>query len=172
VPLEQLPKTLEKFMKEYAENNLKLKSQGEKSVEVNQASDIAEAAKLLFEAWKTQRKKLEKQSGTTALSLEKELEQKFGKQDTIKHITGDMDVKTLAEIAKRLTQQPGRLLVMANITGEKVNIIVASSSKQNAGEICRKICLKQGGGGGGNQTLAMGGGNAKEIEKILDEFKV
>jgi len=170
VPLEQLPKTIEKFMKEYIENNSKLKAQGEKQVEVNQASDIAESCKVLFEAWKTQRKKLEKQGETTALSLEKELEEKFVKQDTVKHVTRDVDVKTLAEIAKRLMQKTGRLLVIANIAGDKANIIVASSSKQNAGEVCKKICQKQGGGGGGSQTMAMGGGNARDIEKTLEKL--
>ena len=131
---------------------------------------MSDASQKLFDTCKKQGKLLEKQSETVAIRMEKEVEKQFQKQNTVKYLTKDMDVKTLVELAKRLTQKPGRLLILVNTTGEKANIIVASSSKQNAGEICKKICLKQGGGGGGNQTMAMGGGNAKDIEKTLEEL--
>ncbi|MBM3308627.1 MAG: alanine--tRNA ligase [Candidatus Altiarchaeales archaeon] len=169
-PLDQLPKTLEKFMKEYSENNAKLKALKQSTLELKQASDIEDASKKLFEIWKTQKKMLEKQGGNIAMELEKEIEKKFERQETVKHKTQDIDIKTLTEIARKTTQKPGRLLIIANTSGSKANIIVSSSSNHNAGEVCKKICQKLDGGGSGTQTLAMGGGNAKNIEKTLEEL--
>jgi alanyl-tRNA synthetase len=171
-PVDQLPKTLEKFMREYVENNIKLKALGENTLELKQANDIEDACKKLFETWKRQKKQLEKQGENIAAELEKEIEKKFERQKTVKHKTQGIDMKTLTEIARKLTQKPGRLLILANTSGSKANIIVSSSSSQNAGEVCKKICQKLSGGGSGNQTLAMGGGKTENLEKILEEFSL
>ncbi|MFH1125931.1 MAG: alanine--tRNA ligase [Candidatus Altiarchaeota archaeon] len=169
-PLEQLPKTLEKFMKEFKENNEKLRQQRQKPFELKHAANISEAATQLFHVWKKQRKMLEKQGENTAVEVEKRIEKEFEKQKVVKYATKDIDVKILAEMARRLTQNPGRLLVMLNTSGDRVNVIVSSSSKHNAGEICKKLCEKLGGGGGGSQTLAMGGGKARHVEEKLREL--
>lgn len=168
IPASQLPSTLAKFMKDFGENNRRLTE----PLKITKAKDITDASQQLFETWKKQKKLLEKQTATCAAGLETELEKQFEKQTTIKRMTEGMDAKTLADIARRQTQKPGRLLILLNKAGDKVNVVVASSSKHNAGEVCKKLCEKLGGGGGGSQTLAMGGGSSVGAGKILEEFKV
>jgi alanyl-tRNA synthetase len=164
----QLPSTLAKFMKEYGENNRRLTD----PLKITKAKDILDASQQLFDAWKKQKKLLEKQTTAGASGLEKGLEEQFEKQTTVKKTTENIDVKTLMEIARRQTQKTGRLLILLNKTGDKVNVVVASSSGQNAGDVCKKICGKLGGGGGGTPTLAMGGGSSMDATRTLGEFRV
>ena len=170
IPIDQLPKTLEKFLYEFGENNRKLTAQKQKPLSIKQGRDLAELSRHIFDSWKIQRKTLEKQSGNAATELEQELERQFAKSKTVKHMTKDLDVKTLNETARKLIQKPDRLLILVNTIADKANIIVASSSSQNAGETCKSICEKLGGGGGGNAQLAIGGGNGRNAGKVLEEF--
>ena len=82
-------------------------------------------------------------------------------------------MKALTETAKDIVdKKEGRVLILVNKAGDKANIIVASRSKYNAGDICKRLCSKLSGGGGGSPTLAMGGGKSKGLEKILDELEL
>jgi len=172
VPVNQLPSTLEKFMKEYGENNRKLESLKQEPLKLEGGADITEASGNLFEAWKKQKKAIERQSETGAAGLERELERLFSSRQTVKHVTSNLDLKTLTEAAKKLTQKQGRLLVLVNEAGGKANVVVASSSSHNAGEVCSRLCAMLGGGGGGSPTLGMGGGKAVKVQETLDKIKI
>jgi len=40
-----------------------------------------------------------------------------------------MNIKTLSEMAKKLTEKPGRTLILINTIKDRANIVVASSNK-------------------------------------------
>ena len=84
--------------------------------------------------------------------------------------TSNLGMPALTEMANRLVAKPGRLLILVNTVGDRVNVVVASSGTIDAGGVCKKLCALLGGGGGGKPNLAMGGGNSKGVEKILEEF--
>jgi len=87
-------------------------------------------------------------------------------------LTSELSVKALTDVANKAVEKEGRVVVLVNTVGDKVNVVVASSSKHNAGEICKKLCALLGGGGGGKPTLAMGGGASEGAAEILDGFEV
>jgi alanyl-tRNA synthetase len=170
VPAEQLPQTIDKFMKEIAEDGETLKRLDGKPAELGKSNDIVEASSNLFNAWKQNKKVLEKIHAYSSGSLAEDIESKFAKSDSVKHITNGLTLKAMSEAASKAVEKPGRLLILVNMTGDKVNVVVSSSGKVNAGEVCKKLCALLGGGGGGKTNLAMGGGNAKDAEKILENF--
>jgi alanyl-tRNA synthetase len=129
-------------------------------------------AQALFDAWKANRKMLEELQGGLAGNLLMTLLSEFEKGATVKYTTEGLNVKALTEAATKSVETPGRLLILVNKAGDKANVIVASSGPHNAGEICKRLCAQLGGGGGGKPTLAMGGGNNKDVEGIIGEFKV
>ena len=173
VPPENLLQTVNRFMNELKERNEKLAAIGESPVEIKPKKTIHELCAELFSAWKESGKKLEKLTLGSTENLEKELSEKFKQTRGVKHIIRGVNVRILRELANKLMKEPDRLLVIANIDGDKANLVVASSKHAvNAAEIAKRISAKIGGGASGNNFLAMGGGSSKNIEKILEELKV
>ncbi|MFH1054510.1 MAG: DHHA1 domain-containing protein, partial [Candidatus Altiarchaeota archaeon] len=170
VQSEKLPQTIGRFRGEYEADSATISSMKAKPYELKKSKHFVEAAENLFEAWKQSRKVIEKLQSATSWGLADEIDVEFQKGEVVKHLTSDLNVKTLTEIASKAVGREGRLLVLVNKEGEKVNVVVASNSKHNAGEVCKRLCETLGGGGGGNARLAMGGGNAKGVEGILERF--
>ncbi len=167
VQIEQLPKTIERFRKEWEEQREELERMGaaRQYKEIPQGNS-AESARKLFEGWKSQKKDIER----LRYSLKDEVLQRIkGRSGIIKEITSCLDIKTLTEIANSALGKEC-LLILANKSGDKTSIVVASSSAHNAAEIANKLCKKLGGGAHGNEKLAVGGGSSKNIEKIIREF--
>jgi len=171
VQAEKLPQTIEKFMREYGEDSQTLAKLGGRPQDIGGAKDIAEASERLFEAWKQNKKSIERVQAKASGGLADEIEAKFGESDRVKHMTNGLTLKALSETASKAVEKPGRLLILVNKSGDKVNVVVASSGKADASDICKRLCAKLGGGGGGNPNLAMGGGNAKDAERVLEEFR-
>jgi len=173
VPLEQLAQTIERFVNEITKDRGQLIELGETIPEFETSERLSEGVEQLFNVWKKQRKLLEKLLSNRAGDIGKELEEKFIETDIVKHIVSSLSVKALTETAKDIVdKKEGRVLILVNKAGDKANIIVASRSKYNAGDICKRLCSKLSGGGGGSPTLAMGGGKSKGLEKILDELEL
>ena len=169
VQIEQLPKTLERFKKEWEEQRQELDTMGAaENYNGIPPGNSPESARKLFEGWKSQRKDLEK----LRCSLKDQvLERIKGKTGVIKELTFCLDTKNLTEIANSALEKD-TLLILANKTGDNANIVVASSSKHNAAEIANQLCSRLGGGAHGNEKLAIGGGSSKNLEKIIEEFKI
>jgi len=171
VQIEQLPKTLERFRKEWEEQRKELQELDKEAA--NEYAEIppgnsADSARQLFEGWKSQQKDLEKLRG----SLKEEiLERIKGKSGIIKEITTGLDVKNLTEIANSALGKDS-LIILANGAGDKANIVVVSSSSHNAADIAMELCKKLDGGAHGNERLAIGGGSSKDLEKVIDEFQL
>lgn len=121
----------------------------------------------LFEQWKNQRKEADFLRAKLGEMLSKSLEEKFMKTDVVKDVVYDMNVKTLTELAKKITEKGGRTLILVNVAGEKCNIVVASSSEKNAAEIAKTLSSKLCGGSHGDARLAVGGGSSRDIETVL-----
>ncbi|MFZ2456108.1 MAG: alanine--tRNA ligase [Candidatus Altiarchaeia archaeon] len=125
----------------------------------------------LFESWKSQKKELDYLRNELSSSMSEGLEKKLEKEGTAKEIVYDMNVKVLSELAKKLTEKPGRTLILINVIKDKANIVVASSeSKNNSSELAKKLSAALGGGSYGDARLAMGGGASKEAESVLKDF--
>jgi len=168
VQIEQLPKTLERFKKEWKEQRAELETMGAaENYSKIPPGNSAESAKKLFDDWKSQRKELER----LRCSLKDQvLDRIKGQSGVIKELTSCLDAGNLTEIANSALGKD-TLLILANKTGDKANVVVASSSSHNAAEIANALCKKLGGGAHGNEKLAVGGGSSKNLEKVIGEFK-
>ncbi|MFH1403307.1 MAG: alanine--tRNA ligase [Candidatus Altiarchaeota archaeon] len=172
VPQDQLLQSIERFISEVTADRDKLIDMGENLPEFRTSENMSDAVTQLFDVWKKQKKMLEKILEDKAGGMEEGVEGKFAGGKTVKHVVEGMSVKALSEAAKSIVgREEGRLLIIVNKSGDKVNVVVASKSKYNAGDVCKRLCALLGGGGGGSPTLAIGGGNTKGLEKILKEFK-
>jgi len=99
------------------------------------------------------------------------LEAKLEKEGIAKEIVTDMNVKALSELARKLTEKSGCVLILINVVKDKANIIVASSEgKYNAADMAKKLSAALGGGSFGDARLAVGGGASKDAEKVLKDF--
>ncbi|MFH0861060.1 MAG: alanine--tRNA ligase [Candidatus Altiarchaeota archaeon] len=157
VQKEKLPETLERFVRE-------CKEFGE--ITLGSSSDLASASEILFSEWKRLRKEKEKQGGLDAGKVVEDIERKFKESSRVAYIVHDANIKELRKIAEELVKKEGRLLVLFNVTGEKANFIVASSS-EDASAVAKKISEKIGGGYSGNNRMCIGGGSAEKLEPIV-----
>jgi len=168
VQIEQLPKTLERFKKEWQEQRAELETMdAAENYNGIPPGNSPESARQLFDDWKSQRKELER----LRCSLKDQvLDRIKGQSGVIKELTSCLDAGNLTEIANSALGKD-TLLILANKTGDKANVVVASSSSHNAAEIASALCKKLGGGAHGNEKLAVGGGSSKNLEKVIREFK-
>ncbi len=168
---EQLPQTAERFMLECDQDAITIKSLGGAPAAYKPGGGLVESANSLFDAWRQNRKALERLQAGSQDMLLKDIGERFASSDTVKHVTHGLPVKALSDAALKAVSKPGRLLVLLNIGGDRVNVVVASSGGMDAGDVCKRLCAALGGGGGGKPALAMGGGNGKDAERILQEFQ-
>ncbi len=174
VPAEQLTGTIGRFCKEY-ETCRRLIGESGTKFEPGEGEEktLALSCRILFDKWKGARKEAERVRSNAGENLLSDLGEKFKSSPTVKEITRDMTIKAMTDLANKITEPDGRLLVLVNVAGEKVNVVVASSDKnKNAGEITKELCGKLGGGGGGSPKLGMGGGLADGAEKVLNGLEV
>ncbi|MFH0862583.1 MAG: alanine--tRNA ligase [Candidatus Altiarchaeota archaeon] len=175
VPKEKLGETINRFTTEINQMEEKIMGLGGEppsdiDLDDTPALGISGTSRYLFDRWKEDRKILEKLQAEASGDLVSDIEAKFTESNVVKHVTSGLMVKALTEAANAAVSKPGRLLILVNMAGDKVNVVVASSGKANAGDVCKRLCALLGGGGGGKQALAMGGGNAKDAERILEEL--
>ncbi|MBD3388572.1 MAG: alanine--tRNA ligase [Candidatus Altiarchaeales archaeon] len=168
----KLPQAIDRFTKECERDLEAVEKMGGEGIRIEGASDILDASRQLFNAWKTNRKALEKLQGEAGREVAEDIEAKFKDADIVRHITSGLGVKALTELANKAVEKQGRLLIVLNNADEKVNVVVASSSGHNAAEICEKLSRQLGGGGRGRATLAIGGGKSDNAEKTLEEFEI
>jgi len=129
------------------------------------------AYKELFDQWKMQRKDLELLRHEIGDIIADGLDKKFDCGPIVKEMVYGMGVKELTELAKKVVKRKDRLLILINVTRDKTNIVVASNSQYDAGEVAKKLSKELGGGAHGDRRLAVGGGGSKDIRQILERFK-
>lgn len=157
VQKEKLPDTIERFVRESEDL-------GEK-ITIKNNSTLASASEELFNQWKRIKKESQKKQAVDLNALADEIEEKFKSSDRVVHIVKDANMKVLGKIAKSAVKAGGRLLVLFNISGGKVNFIV-SSSADDAKDVAKKIADEIGGGYNGSERMCIGGGSSKNIEKV------
>ena len=185
VQVADLSKTIKRFTDEWSAQKNEIASMEERLKELgkdysysdkyqkNPCDGTYEGYADLFESWKTQKKEFDFLRNELSTAMSEGLEKKLEKEHNIKEMVYDMNVKALTELAKTLTEKPGRTLIIINVVKDKANIIVASGSKEhNAGDLAKKLAARLGGGSHGDASLAVGGGASKDAGKILKEFKI
>ncbi len=193
VQIDQLPRTLNRLRNEWVQQKNELGRLEERINEIYKdykekysfsrkyaelpAGDSYESSMRLFDEWKSQKKEIQilkkKQGEIIKSKLEKKFESGFEEKDgvhIVKEIVSYLDVKNMVGIANGLMIFNDRLLIMINIDEKRANIVVASNSKFNAGEITQELSKRLGGSGKGNKSLGIGGGASKNVEEILDKF--
>ena len=75
-----------------------------------------------------------------------------------------------------IRERPDGVAVLGAAFGEKATVLALCSPDAvaagiKAGDIVRELAGKLGGKGGGKPDFAQGGGSAKDIAKIFDEYK-
>ncbi len=191
VPVEQLPKTVERFKREWEQQKREIESLEDILFKLTRekyefsgkyreipSGDPINAHRQLFEEWKSQNKEIKKLrdriQGILAERINRKLQSDFtleGGVKIVKEVTFGLDVKNLIEIAKS-TVRENSVLIIANKIDKKTNILVYSRSEFNAAEIAKKLSEKLGGGAHGNRELAVGGGSSGDKEKILEGFNL
>lgn len=190
VQVEQLPKTIERFRGEWAQQRDELKRLDKVLSEITGAESgfrdkylelpsgkPIHAFESLFDEWKAQRKDIEGLRKRIQEALRGRLDERFQsdyvKKDgvkIVKEMVSGLDIKNLIELAKS-TVKKDSLLIIVNSIDEKANILVYSKSIFKADEIAKELSGKLGGGAHGSAEMAVGGGSSKGVGKILDEFQ-
>lgn len=190
VPVEQLPRTIERFKKEWEQQREELKDldgtlskltgekyEPSKNYKELPSGDPFSAHKKLFEEWKSQKKEIERSRERIQEMLVEKLNMRFRSDfiekkgvKVVKELFVGLNVKNLIEIAKS-TVRENSLLIIANKIDKKSSILVYSRSGFNAEELAKRLSRSLGGGAHGNRELAIGGGSSTGIEKILREFE-
>ncbi len=171
VQQDKLLQSLERFIDEYERDAEAVRQLGANPAVMKESEDAYERAQSLFESWKQNRKASESLREGAASRLLPEILSMFEKSRVVKYKTESLNVKALTEVAAKAVEAADRLLIIANVAGEKVNLVVASGGAQDAGAVCKRLSAELGGGGGGKANLATGGGSSKDIDKILKEFE-
>jgi alanyl-tRNA synthetase len=168
---EKAEKTISRFMQENEEAIKEIRNLGGKPHEMNESDEAYERAISLFESWKKNRKTLDALRQSKSEKIAKEISSLLEKEHLLKYKTDGMDIKNLMDSASKAVEDTGKTIIILNKSGDKANIVVASGGDADAGEICKKLSTLLGGGGGGGKKTAIGGGNYKNAEKTLEEFK-
>lgn len=152
--------------KKYKKKMSRLVDEIQEILEVDKEKVVEETKKVL-KKWKKLRKKLKKIKESKGEEIAEELKNKLKNGVLIEKIQGDSDL--LKEVSKILTKK-GRLLILFG-ENRKVNVLISSERKENAGELIKEICKKLGGKGGGSKTLAQGIGNKEKLNKVINELR-
>lgn len=185
VSVEQLPKTIERFQREWNlqfEELKKLEEGAEQKFSMKYGefpdANTYESAKQLFEEWKSQRKEIQVLREGAGKKLREKLKERFksGFEEKngvkiVKEIVYNFDIKTMTEISREIIE-PKSILILLNISGESCNFVVSSNSNLNADEIAKNLSKLLGGGSHGDKNFAVGGGKSKDAERILKEFRI
>lgn len=162
---EKLPQTITRFVNEWNATDI--------PINITNTSTLATSTEGLFEGLKRAKKEKEKQTASAAGDLSAEIEEAFTKDATVKKIVDDVHLSSLMGLASQAVKINGRVIILLNKIGEKVNVVVGSSdANYNAGEVASKLSQALGGGGRGDASLGVGGGKAKAADKILADFSI
>ena len=108
-----------------------------------------------------------------------EVEVKFEKTSSVdgievyKAFATGLNVKGATQKASEfISKKKNALVILVNVTDDKSNIVVASNSDIDAKEVCAKLSSTLGGGAGGTARLSVGGGSAKNAEKVLEKLSI
>ncbi len=182
VSIEKLPSTLERFRDEWRRNLEKIRKLEEsiekagvysKRYKKLPVGDTFRSCNQLFSEWKQQKKDIAKLRGEVEEELRKKLKSDYILVDdvkVVKHLTSDLEVKNLNHMADSLLED-NTLVIIANKSDEKANIVVASDSKYCAVDIAREICGRLGGGASGNKRFAVGGGSSEKLVEVVSGYR-
>jgi len=147
VPVKNVGKTTEKFVKDIEEFNTKLNKQ----MSMKRVKNIGEACKTVFELWKLRKKELESLTKERAGSEIQKLVKK-AKNNEIFEIV-DMNRNEMIETADLLvSSHPKFTVILVNREGD----IIGMSKTRDITKKVKKFCKKYGGSGGGKGFLAQG----------------
>lgn len=147
LPLNQLEKSVEKFVRESLED---AKSLGRK-VKRREARSLREACEIVFKTWKSQKKEMEKLRKEKARSNIENLLEK-AKNNRILEVV-EMERKEMIKTADLLVStHPEFTVILVNKDGD----VVGMSKKENIVKEVKEFCKKYGGSGGGKNHLAQG----------------
>ncbi|OYT52807.1 MAG: alanine--tRNA ligase [Candidatus Altiarchaeales archaeon ex4484_2] len=186
VSIEKLPPTLERFRDEW-QRNLKEIRRLEETIEKAgvyskkykklPVGDAFKSYHQLFSEWKQQKKDIVKLREELVERVEEELRKKLESDYTlvddvrmVKQLTNNLEVKNLNQLANSLLEK-NALILIANKSGGKANIVVASDSKYSAVDVAREICKRLGGGASGNKRFSVGGGPSAKLGDVVSEYK-
>lgn len=164
VQMEQLPKTIKRFVKEWRETGI--------PINISEHSTLSSTTTAVFEGWKNARKHAVESASDVAKNLVQEIESDFALEKKVEKIVENLTIPALMKTASDAVKEGGRVLILLNVSGEKANVVVGSSDPNvNAGEVASKLSSMLGGGGRGDARLGVGGGKSEEAEKILKQFR-
>ncbi|NIO22450.1 MAG: alanine--tRNA ligase [Candidatus Aenigmarchaeota archaeon] len=156
VPLKQIGKTVEKFVKEALEDSKILKM----SLAKKRVKTLKKACETVFKIWKSQKKELENMRIKRAGSEIRKLLNK-AKRERIFEIV-DMSRKEMIKTADLIvSSHPKLTVILINKNGD----VVGMSKTKDITKELRKFCRKYGGSGGGKGSLAQGKINLSKLKR-------
>ncbi|MEA1925204.1 MAG: alanine--tRNA ligase [Candidatus Altiarchaeota archaeon] len=186
VSIEKLPSTLKRFRGEWQQNMDKIRELEEsiekagaysKRYKKLPAGDAFKSCSQLFSEWKQQKKDILKLREGLFEKIKEELRIKLESDysvvdgvNVVKHLTRGLDVKNLNKLANSLLKK-NTLIIIANKSDGKANIIVASDSRYSASDTAQEICKRLGGGASGNKRFAVGGGSFEKLEEVVSGYR-
>ena len=148
VTVEQLPDTLQKFVQQIKENEITFRELGEvHSHKLSRAVSLEQLSQDIFDAWKEQRKELEKIQEKRAAE-----QMKYVKENSVVQLNAD--ASSLREIAQKFNQ-----ILLINSDG----MFVFKGSDKQFEEL-----VKLGAKGGGKELRQ---GKVDDVKKVLKSFR-
>lgn len=149
VDVRQLPRTVERFLKESKEKPV--------------GRSLPELSSSLFAVWKKSRKEQEKEGKEKASeNAEKLLENKKGSR--VFEIVAAERKDLILIAGEVLKKDPSLTVILANQAGE----VVGMSQKEDMGVIVGKLCRQAGGAGGGKGNIAQGKAELSKLLKLME----
>jgi len=186
VSIEKLPSTLKRFRGGWQHNLKEIKGLEESIDKVGVYSkkynklpggDAFSSCNQLFSEWKQQQKDIVKLREGLMGGVKDEIRRKIDSDyiivdgvKLVKHLTSGLEVKNLNQLANSLMEK-NTLIIIANKSDAKANIVVASDSEYSASDIAKEICKRLGGGASGNKRFALGGGSSEKVDEVVTEYK-
>ncbi|MCK5016161.1 MAG: hypothetical protein KAS32_03735 [Candidatus Peribacteraceae bacterium] len=156
VPNDQLIKTIEKFVNDIEALSKRMNVKNK----VKKVKNMKEACSLIFNEWKSMKKRSEKILKTQAESGVDEIIKKARNNEIFEIV--DMDRKEMISTAESvIKRKPQMTVILVN----KEGIIIGMSNVKDITKEIKNICKDCAGSGGGKGTLAQGKINIKKLKK-------
>jgi len=179
VPVSGLENAAKRFCKEILKNHqdmnsiLKRMGKPEKGLDdylqLTRAESLEDVFKAVFNAWKRQKKELEKlRSGFAKAEARKILELHKVHKGQLFEVIG-MERKDLIAIAEELLSlKPGITVILANQVGDVVGM--TGDKKKDMNKIIKELCSEAGGSGGGRTDFAQGKAELSKLMKVAGKM--